>query len=197
MARTINEIDRALRRLEATFERGFTAAPNPVPGAVPEAMALGPDGAPSAEAAQVIGLGMSVFLPPGCNVLIARVKHGQDPVVLSGTGTPVAIKAVQALAVRFAAQAGGVVIADPVAGTSAIVLTPAGTHVVLAGVTVNLSALTPALTAWTAALAAALNTVASIPISDPPTAAQVSALFSTLGTTLGPANAALIAALVA
>lgn len=129
--RTLNEIDRALKRLESLFERGFTAAPSPIPGATPEMLALGADGLPLAETGQVLGPpGYTAFMPPGCNILIARVKHGQDPVILSGTGSPAQIKAISALVATPALMplcaAGAVLITDIVAGTGGILIHPAG-----------------------------------------------------------------------
>jgi hypothetical protein len=132
--RTLNEIDRALKRLESQFERGFTSIPNPLPGAVPESQTLGSDGLPNAEMAQVMGLpGITVFLPALCNVLVARVKHGQDPVIIAGTGTPAALAALKAITANpayIALLAGGIVILDPLLGTGGLIITPTGVTVI-------------------------------------------------------------------
>jgi hypothetical protein len=125
---TINELARRLDRLERIFERATTAQPGLIPGAVPEAGVLGGNGLPISEPAQVLGLcGAHSFLPPGCNVLVALCKAGQDPVILGGTGTPAAILAVQALAASYpAVRTGGTIIADLLTGACAIVITPTG-----------------------------------------------------------------------
>ena len=129
MARvSLNDIDRRLRMLEKMVHRGYTASP-PIPGlAVNESVITDEDGLPAAETAHVMSMpGSHIWLPPLCNVLVVRVKHGQDPVIIAGTGTTAAIAAVQALAVSHPAVAtGGLIIADPLSGTCAIVITPTG-----------------------------------------------------------------------
>jgi hypothetical protein len=121
-----NDLDRRLRRLESLFERGITVSPS-LPTARPEVYVMGAGGVPVAETAQILAApGLTVWLPAGCGVVVARIKHGQDPVILGGTGTPAAVQAARALALTYGAIAGGLVLAEPVAGAHAIVLGPNG-----------------------------------------------------------------------
>lgn len=200
MTLSINEMDRRLRRLEGIFERALSAVPNPLPSAVPEVAFAGVDGSIGGETAQVIGLpGVTSFVPPGCNLLVARVKHGQDPVVIAGTGTPVAIKAVQVLAATYAAAAGGVIIADPVAGTSAIVVTPLGIHVIGPAGMINAPAITAAFTTYTGTMNTALGVLATAigALSDPPSADGIAGAVTDFALTMTAATTTLLSALVA
>ncbi|MFA5123709.1 hypothetical protein [Zavarzinia sp.] len=127
MTISLRDLERRLARLEGMFYRGYTVSPA-IPVTAPESVVTDEAGLPGGELAQQLGLpGSVVYLPLGCNVLVARVAQGQDPVILAGTGTLAAIAAIKVLAAAHPeVLTGGLIIADPVAAATAIVITPSG-----------------------------------------------------------------------
>jgi hypothetical protein len=126
----------AVARLVGAFKRGYTAALNPVPGATPETFVVDGLGAPlSAETAQTMPFpGCVVVPPPLCNVVVAFVREGQDPVIIAGTASPVAQKELMVMAATM--PQGGIVIADPAAGINGIKIDATGVDL-FGAVTVN------------------------------------------------------------
>lgn len=114
------------------FRRAFAIVTNAVLGAVPETLVASSPTAPpdAADPAQCFPFpGCIVVVPPGASVLVADPDH--DPVIVSGTASPVAVKAILANAmVQAAIAAGGTAIMDPLVGTGGICITPAGINVI-------------------------------------------------------------------
>ncbi len=126
---SLRELERRIAALECSFRRVIVLGTQPL-GATPEALYGSSLSSPaSSETVQLAPFpGCELLLPPGC--CLALANEGRDPVMIGGSPTPVAVKALQALRAAVLAQGGGILLMDPKAATGGLVITATGVNII-------------------------------------------------------------------